>query len=60
MLFRTINKNLIEINRQDYQSDGEYYNKILSVKFKTNKKNNFDCVENILSTLLYEEKYKKK
>tara|TARA_B100000073_G_C23390786_1_gene435014 strand:+ start:410 stop:592 length:183 start_codon:yes stop_codon:yes gene_type:complete len=60
MLFRTINNNLIEIKREDYQSDSEYYNKILSVKFKNYKKNNFDCVENILSTLLYEEKYKKK
>tara|TARA_B100000073_G_C23654783_1_gene542030 strand:+ start:925 stop:1101 length:177 start_codon:yes stop_codon:yes gene_type:complete len=58
MLFRTINNVLIEIKRENFLTDKEYYDKILSIKINNYKKNELNCVKNILSTLLYEEKYK--
>ena len=32
MLFRTIDKKLIEINRYDFKNDKLYYEKIISIK----------------------------
>lgn len=60
MLFRTLDNNLIEIKRDDFLNDKDYYDKILSIKIKNYKKKKINCVNNILSTLLYEEKCKNK
>tara|TARA_B100001250_G_scaffold115913_1_gene98292 strand:- start:273 stop:437 length:165 start_codon:yes stop_codon:yes gene_type:complete len=33
MLMRTINGNIIEINRETFSSDNEYYKEIIRIKF---------------------------
>ena len=59
MLFRTVDNNLIEIKRDNFLTDKEYYDKILSIKINNYKKKQVNCVKNIISSLLYEEKCKK-
>ena len=39
MLFRTVDNNLIEIKRDNFLTDKEYYDKILSIKINNYKKN---------------------
>ena len=55
MLFIDTNGKFVEINRQQFKCDKEYYSKILYVKTKKNFLNN-DQKKNIISTILYEDK----
>ena len=59
MLFRTHNKELIEINKNDFLCDKDYYNELLKQKLNIQFKSTKNCVENIISTVLYEEHQKK-
>ena len=56
MLFRTKNNKLIEVKRESFTNDAEYYTYIYLLKFnkKSHKKN--DSCENIISSILYEDK----
>ena len=56
MLFRTKNNKLIEVKRETFTNDKEYYAYIYLLKFnKKNHKKNDSC-ENININILYEDK----
>ena len=55
MLFIDTNGKFVEIKRQDYTSDKDYYLKIMQVKTKKKIINN-EQKKNIISTILYEDK----
>ena len=56
MLFRTNDNKLIEVKREHFTNDKEYFSYIYSLKFnrKFLQKNN--TFEKIISTILYEDK----
>ena len=56
MLFRINHGKTIIINRCEYTSDKEYYNAILKLVYnKTTSNDKIGKVENIISTILYED-----
>ena len=57
MLFRTFDNKLIEVKREHFTNDKEYFSFIYSLKFNKNflQKNN-NTFEKIISTILYEDK----
>lgn len=56
MLFRSYANKLIEVNRESFTNDKEYFSFLYSLKFnkKFPQKNN--SLEKIISTILYEDK----
>ena len=56
MLFRSNDNKLIEVRREKFTNDKEYFSFIYSLKFnrKFPQKNN--SLEKIISTILYEDK----
>ena len=56
MLVRTYNNKLVEIKRENFKSDTEFYQSLYSLKFNKKFIRKNDCVENIISLIVYEDR----
>lgn len=56
MLFRSNDNKLIEVKRENFTNDKEYFSFIFSLKFKKNFTEKNNTLEKIISTILYEDK----
>ena len=55
MLFRTKDNKLIEVKRNNFTNDKEYYSFIFSLKFNKSFPEKNNSLEKIISTVLYED-----
>lgn len=53
MLVRSYNGTLIKINRIDYNTNSDYYKKIIMIKFNRQNFLKNNQIKNIISTILY-------